>query len=180
LITPKSLHLLLSHTQHTQYFKTLQIISVDEWHELLSNKRGVQVELALSRLVALHKAQSKIKINKNICIWGISATIGNLEEAKNVLLLPLKKTGSIIQAQQSKKIHIHAIIPDEVERYPWAGHLGLKLVHIIIPIIEQSNSTLIFINTKRDDGNMVSNHFRNCPNICQELSPYIMAVLKKN
>ncbi|MCZ0211947.1 hypothetical protein OZK63_42055, partial [Streptomyces sp. UMAF16] len=76
------------HTQHTQYFKTLKIISVDEWHELLSNKRGVQVELALSRLVALHKAQSKIKINKNICIWGISATIGNLEEAKNVLLLP--------------------------------------------------------------------------------------------
>ncbi|WP_298412360.1 ligase-associated DNA damage response DEXH box helicase [Hydrotalea sp.] len=148
LITPESIHLLLSHAQHTQYFKSLQIITVDEWHELLGNKRGVQVELALSRLVALSYMQSNNHLTKNLSIWGISATIGNLEEAKNVLLQPLKQAGIIIQAQQTKKIHIHAIIPDEVERYPWAGHLGLKLVHKIIPIIEQSNSTLIFINTR--------------------------------
>ncbi|HZI54512.1 MAG TPA: helicase-related protein, partial [Chitinophagaceae bacterium] len=39
-------------------------------------------------------------------------------------------------------------IPDEIEKYPWAGHLGIKLVHKVIPIILQSKTTLIFINTR--------------------------------
>lgn len=147
LITPESLHLLFTHNHHADYFKTLKIIAVDEWHELLGSKRGVQVELALAHLVQLHHTQ-KITNKHKLCIWGISATIGNLEEAKNVLLFPLKTKNVIIQAPPTKKITIHTIIPDEIETYPWAGHLGLKLAHKIIPIIEQSNSTLIFINTR--------------------------------
>jgi ATP-dependent Lhr-like helicase len=148
LITPESLHLMLSHTQHKEYFNTLKIIAVDEWHELLGNKRGVQVELALSRLIHLQHLNTINTTKNQLIIWGISATIGNLEEAKNVLLHPLQQKGKIIQAALHKKIKIHPIIPDEVERYPWAGHLGLKLVHKIIPIIEENQSTLIFINTR--------------------------------
>jgi ATP-dependent Lhr-like helicase len=120
---------------------------VDEWHELLGSKRGVQVELAIAHLVQLHHTQ-KIKHKHKLCIWGISATIGILEAAKNVLLFPLKTKGVIIQAAPTKKLNVHTIIPDEIETYPWAGNLGLKLAHKIIPIIEQSNSTLIFINTR--------------------------------
>ena len=51
IITPESLHLLLAQKDYTEIFSSLKIIAVDEWHELLGSKRGVQVELAISRIV---------------------------------------------------------------------------------------------------------------------------------
>lgn len=141
IITPESLHLLLAQKDASQVFAHLQWITVDEWHELMGSKRGVQVELAITRLIGMQQKQK-------ISIWGISATIGNLEEAKQVLLAPLQTEGCIISADIDKKIEIHSIIPDEISEYPWAGHLGIKLAHKLIPIIDASNSTLIFINTR--------------------------------
>ncbi len=153
IITPESLHLLLAQKDYPKTFKDLKIIAVDEWHELLGSKRGVQVELAISRLVGLNKKTKEqntaIKTNnKPLCIWGISATIGNLEEAKDVLLSTLKKEGIIIRAPHKKKIEIESIIPDEIERFPWAGHLGIKLAERILPIIHNHKTTLVFINTR--------------------------------
>ncbi len=141
IITPESLHLLLAQKDHPAVFENLKIIAVDEWHELLGSKRGVQVELAISRIVHLPKK------NKSM-LWGISATIGNLEQAKEVLLSPLKEEGIIIKAKLDKKIAVHSIYPDEIEKYPWAGHLGLKLIDKVLPIIYNSRTTLIFINTR--------------------------------
>jgi ATP-dependent Lhr-like helicase len=83
-----------------------------------------------------------------LTIWGISATIGNLEEASEVLLSPLKKQGVMVKAEMKKQIEVESIFPDEIEKYPWAGHLGIKLVHKILPIIHESKTTLIFINTR--------------------------------
>ncbi len=160
IITPESLHLLLAQKNYAEIFRALKIIAVDEWHELLGSKRGVQVELAISRLVAIsHGSLALSKIsqlkahNSQLCIWGISATIGNLEQAKEVLLSPLhwwRGVGGeeIISADIKKKIEIESILPDEIEKYPWAGHLGIKLVDKVLPIIEQSTTTLIFINTR--------------------------------
>ncbi len=150
IITPESLHLLLAQKNYPQVFKDLKIIAVDEWHELLGTKRGVQVELAISRIVHLHVAADTFK---RISLWGISATIGNLSQAKEVLLSPLlayKKNyeGVTIVADIDKQISIESIFPDEIEKFPWAGHLGIKLVDKVIPIIEKSRTTLIFINTR--------------------------------
>lgn len=144
IITPESLHLLLAQKNYTDHFKTLQLIAIDEWHELMGSKRGVQVELALCHIVPIvEKAQQK-----QCGIWGISATIGNMEEAKEVLLSVLQKEGVIVKANMKKQIVVEAILPDEIENYPWAGHLGIKLAHKIVPIIEQSKTTLVFINTR--------------------------------
>lgn len=161
IITPESLHLLLTQKNYPETFKTLSIITVDEWHELLGSKRGVQVELAISRIVGLRrneeiKTRNETSNNNQqpstISIWGISATIGNLEQAKDVLLQSLHTLSSpkevIIRANLDKQIHIESILPDEIEKYPWAGHLGLKLADKVIPLIEQNNTTLIFINTR--------------------------------
>ncbi len=149
IITPESLHLLLAQKNYPEVFASLKILAVDEWHELLGSKRGVQVELAVSRIVGVKK---KLEGTNSVSIWGISATIGNLEQAKNVLLAPLQENnpgaGDIIKAILNKKIEIESIIPDEIEKYPWAGHLGLKLVDKVIPIINNSKTTLIFINTR--------------------------------
>ena len=161
IITPESLHLLLAQKHYPDVFKSLKIIAVDEWHELLGSKRGVQVELALSRLVAVSNNQWAVgsaqlpTAHCPLCIWGISATIGNLEQAKEVLLSPLSfgegpgvRSGETVTAQIDKPIQIESVFPDEIEKFPWAGHLGIKLVDKVIPIIMQSTTTLIFINTR--------------------------------
>ncbi|HMD00118.1 MAG TPA: ligase-associated DNA damage response DEXH box helicase, partial [Ferruginibacter sp.] len=142
ITTPESLHLLLAQKNYPLFFQSLQIIAVDEWHELMGSKRGVQVELAISRIVHLHKAE------RQISVWGISATIGNLNQSMEVLLSPVNEKGIIIKAEIDKRIKVHSIYPDEIEKYPWAGHLGLKLIDKVLPIIEQSRTTLIFINTR--------------------------------
>ncbi len=54
----------------------------------------------------------------------------------------------MVKAELQKQIEIESIIPDEIEKYPWAGHLGIKLAHKLIPIIRESKTTLIFINTR--------------------------------
>ena len=151
IITPESLHLLLAQKHYTEVFRSLKIIAVDEWHELLGSKRGVQVELAISRIVNCRPLSET-----SISLWGISATIGNLEEAKNVLLAPLSRLDEVgttrqhvtVTANIDKQIQIESVFPDEIEKFPWAGHLGIKLVHKVIPIIMSSKTTLIFINTR--------------------------------
>src|SRR6266487_1468327 len=162
IITPESLHLLLAQKHYPEFFKALKIIAVDEWHELLGSKRGVQVELAVSRIVNCHPDSYRESMaHRKPVLWGISTTIGNLEEAKEVLLAPLspdsyrdgeerekRKTGTIITAEMQKRIEIESVFPDEIEKFPWAGHLGIKLVDKVIPIINNSRTTLIFINTR--------------------------------
>jgi ATP-dependent Lhr-like helicase len=151
IITPESLHLLLAQKGGAAIFKTLRAAVADEWHELLGSKRGVQTELALARLRRLAPA--------GVRVWGISATIGNLGEALDVLSgseppADGPEDGSrrlIIRADDlDKKIEILSILPDEMERYPWAGHLGLKLAGKVADVIEANRSTLVFINTRRN------------------------------
>ncbi|MEO6905733.1 MAG: ligase-associated DNA damage response DEXH box helicase [Ginsengibacter sp.] len=153
IITPESWHLLLAQKNYPEIFKSLKIIAVDEWHELLGSKRGVQVELALSRLIGLSLQPLALSLPQP-SIWGISATIGNLQQAQDVLLSPLSQFGLkekdfvTVAAKIDKPIDIESIFPDEIEKYPWAGHLGIKLVDKVIPIIMKSKTTLIFINTR--------------------------------
>jgi ATP-dependent helicase Lhr and Lhr-like helicase len=140
ITTPESLHLLLSQKNSSQLFRHFRCLVVDEWHELLGSKRGTQTELAITRLR---------KINPHLPqVWAISATIGNLEQALEILVGAEIGKARIVRAQVDKKIEIQSILPDEVENFPWAGHLGVKLMHKILPIIEASTSTLLFTNTR--------------------------------
>lgn len=138
IVTPETLHLLMAMKNNTRFFKNLKCIAVDEWHELLGNKRGVLTELAISYLRTF---------NPELKIWGITATIGNLKEALEVLIpYPVKKTSVTTRLQ--KKTAIVTVYPDQVEILPWAGHLGSKMVDKIIPIILESTTTLVFTNTR--------------------------------
>jgi ATP-dependent Lhr-like helicase len=139
ITTPESVHVMLSQKGYANLFKNLKAVIVDEWHELLGSKRGVQTELALARLRG---------VKPELKVWGISATIGNLSEAMDVLLGENKGNVKIVRAEIEKKIEIRSILPDEVEKFPWAGHLGIRLIDKIIPILRASRSTLIFTNTR--------------------------------
>ncbi len=142
ITTPESLQLLLSSKGYEKTFKDCSAIVVDEWHELLGTKRGVQMELGLSRLKT---------VCKELRIWGISATIGNLEQAREVLLGPSSpelENSVLVKANLNKKITVKSIIPKEMETFPWRGHLGLHLLDQVVPIIKNSKTTLLFTNTR--------------------------------
>ncbi|MGD2004595.1 MAG: ligase-associated DNA damage response DEXH box helicase, partial [Flavobacteriaceae bacterium] len=136
--TPESLHVLLSTKDHQHFFKHLQVVVVDEWHELLGTKRGVQVELALAYL------RSFIP---HLRVWGISATIGN-EALARTILLGATQNYAVIKTKISKKIIVKSLLPKTMERFPWRGHLGLHLLPQVLALIEQYESTLVFTNTR--------------------------------
>jgi ATP-dependent Lhr-like helicase len=140
ITTPESIHVMMCTKGYSTFFSKLEAVVVDEWHELMGSKRGVQTELLLSRFRG---------INSNLRVWGISATIGNLQEAMDILLgvdKPLKH--KMVVADIEKEIEVLSVIPDEIEKYPWAGHLGIKMADQVLPIIRQSKTTLIFTNTR--------------------------------
>ncbi|WP_316929044.1 DEAD/DEAH box helicase [Nitritalea halalkaliphila] len=136
--TPETVHLLLSQANHQKFFANLEAVIVDEWHELMGNKRGVQIQLALAYLKAFCCPQLQT--------WGISATVGNLEEA--MWILNGSQSGTLVRAQINKQLDMHTIYPEELEKYPWAGHLGIKLIDRVIPLIERYRTVLLFTNTR--------------------------------
>lgn len=164
LTTPESLHLMLAQKEYFRIFQSLQVVVIDEWHELLGTKRGVQVELGLSRLRALASvgsSQFAVGSRKGkdcplptahckLKIWGISATIGNLEQAVDVLLGNdfAKESIKMIRAHVDKKLVIKSVIPENIESFSWSGHIGVKLLPQVMDIVAKSNTTLIFTNTR--------------------------------
>lgn len=138
--TPESLTLLISQKDSKKKFSDLRCIVIDEWHELLSSKRGVMTELALARLRTW---------NKKLKVWGVSATIGNLDEALKVLIGNKKNPkAKIVEGSQTKKMVIDSIIPETIERFPWAGHIGLKLLPQVVEEIDKWRSVIVFTNTR--------------------------------
>lgn len=140
ITTPESLTLLLSYADLQKQFQSLRCIVVDEWHELLGSKRGIQAELALGRLSVL--APDAVRC-------ALSATIGNLEEGLKVLVgNQASRPTRLIHGKSKKKISISSVLPENVERFPWAGHLGMTMAPRVVEAIEPANTTLVFTNTR--------------------------------
>jgi ATP-dependent helicase Lhr and Lhr-like helicase len=141
LTTPESLTILLSRPESLELMRDLRLIVVDEWHELMGTKRGVQTELALARLRAIRPA---------LRTWGLSATLGNLGEALDTLLGTGVTTRSrIVKGETPKQITVDALLPAVIERFPWAGHLGRGMVEPVAAALEQAESSIVFTNTRR-------------------------------
>ncbi|MET0987075.1 MAG: DEAD/DEAH box helicase, partial [Steroidobacteraceae bacterium] len=125
--TPESLSVWLSYADNHDALRFLRCVIVDEWHELMGTKRGVQLELCLARLRAL---------NPRLRVWGLSATLGNLDEALQTLMGPDHR-GRMIQGPSAAPVSVESILPDAIERFPWAGHLGVRLLAPLLDVIER-------------------------------------------
>ena len=136
--TPESLSLLLSYPDTRSAFSDLRAVIVDEWHELLSSKRGTQTELCLARLR---------RWNPRLKTWGLSATLGNLETALSALCGE-EGTGILINGDLKKKFVVQTVLPKDMEKFPWAGHLGGRLVEEVAERIERAGTTLVFTNVR--------------------------------
>ena len=135
--TPESLSLMLSQADAREKLSDLRLVVVDEWHELLGGKRGVMTELAMARLR---------KWNPGLRVWGLSATLGNIEEAAQ-RLAPGTPT-RVVKGVSDKKVVMDTLIPADVDKFPWAGHLGLAMLEPVIEAIDGARSTLVFTNVR--------------------------------
>src|SRR5690606_3314490 len=79
-------------------------------------------------------------------VWGLSATLGNLEHARDVLLYPAK--GRLVQGRIDKPLVVDSLLPPSIERFPWAGHLGLRMLPQVVEEIESAATSLVFTNTR--------------------------------
>ena len=148
--TPESLTLFLARADAHALLASVAFVIVDEWHELMGNKRGVQTQLALARLR---------RWNPALIVWGLSATLGNLEMARDALMsvndvLPRRareentSRAALVEGDTPKDIVIDTLIPDAIERFPWGGHLGIRLVDAVVAELEKSSTTLVFTNVR--------------------------------
>lgn len=126
---------MLTQANAREAFAGLRMLVVDEWHELLGNKRGVQLQLALARLRCWQPS---------LLVWALSATLGNLEHARQVLM----PAGRLVQGHDAKELRIDTLLPAAIERFPWAGHLGLRMLGQVVEQLEGSATTLVFTNTR--------------------------------
>lgn len=136
ITTPESLTLLLTRADARQALGSLRMVVVDEWHELLGNKRGVQLQLALARLRGWCP---------ELIVWGLSATLGNLEHARQVLV---GDDGITVQGKMIKDLQVDTLLPPSLERFPWAGHMGLRMLPQVLAEVDSSSTCLLFTNTR--------------------------------
>ncbi len=139
ITTPESLALLLSNKESNKIFRDLFSIIIDEWHELMGSKRGNQCELSLSWLRGN---------NKDLQIWAMSATIGNIEEAGRAIVGNNANFPKIITTNIKKEIQITSVLPEEETTFPWGGHLGIRNYPSLLKILDKNKSTLLFTNTR--------------------------------
>ncbi|PYC03991.1 ligase-associated DNA damage response DEXH box helicase [Pseudomonas koreensis] len=137
ITTPESLTLLLARADARTALSTLRMIVVDEWHELLGNKRGVQLQLALARLRHWQP---------ELIVWGVSATLGNQSHAEQVLIP--QGGGVSVQGKSEKTLQVDTLLPPAIERFPWAGHIGLKMLPQVVAELDACASSLVFTNTR--------------------------------
>ena len=138
ITTPESLSLLLANAKAAELFAQLQAVVLDEWHELMGSKRGVQAELCLSWLRHLRP---------QLRTWAISATIGNLDEAAQAAL-GVEVSPCIITAPIARKTLIRSLLPETIDGFPWGGHLGLRMYEDLVAGLDPAVSTLLFTNTR--------------------------------
>ena len=166
--TPESLSLLLTRADSPQLLSGVELVVVDEWHELMGSKRGVQVQLALARLrqFVRQRAVPRVEVSHlaagvgdggpgqrpapqpqaPLAVWGLSATLGNTEHAMEVLLAG--SPGTLVRGAVPKDITVDTLLPDEPGRFPWGGHLGIQMLDPVVREIENSSTTLVFTNTR--------------------------------
>ncbi len=136
ITTPESLTLLQTRADAQSTFSTLKMVVVDEWHELIGNKRGVQLQLAIARLR---------QWNPDLIVWGVSATLGNQQHAQEVLV---GEGGVSVQGKITKELRVDTLLPPSIERFPWAGHMGLRMLPQVLAEVDSSASCLVFTNTR--------------------------------
>ena len=104
----------------------------------MCSKRGNQCELALSWLRGN---------KKDLQIWGMSATIGNISEAARAIVGIKGELPTVISTSIQKEIEILSVLPEEETTFPWSGHLGIRSYSLLLKVLAVSYTHLTLPTT---------------------------------
>jgi len=97
ITTPETLVILLTQEKMLAALSELEWLVIDEIHELLANERGSQLSLSMERL--------QYNSNKRIIRIGLSATVGNIDDAAH-FLVGTAKPCKIIEDESIRKYDV--------------------------------------------------------------------------
>ena len=106
LTTPESLAVMISQPDAEDILKSIEVVILDEWHELMASKRGSLCELSLSYLRSL---------NPDLQVWALSASVGNLDEAARVAV-GRGVEPVIISGGSDRNLVLDCLLPQKIDR----------------------------------------------------------------
>ncbi len=139
--TPETLQAILPGSKMKEHLKNVKYVVIDEIHELVESKRGVQLSLGLERLRELCGDPQMI---------GLSATVGSPEEVASTL----SDDAEVISAVETKEFSIEVEMPkpgdkdEELGEKLFADKESTSRLRRIHDLIEESDSSLVFTNTR--------------------------------
>ncbi len=145
ITTPETIQNLLLSKALRKSLENLKAVIVDEVHELYYNKRGAQLSIALERLEEIAKGYQRI---------GISATIGDVDEASNFLFngKPHKNIASTIQKQVEITVEMPQIPKHDDKEFRLSFGLDLQAyarITRVTELIAGAKAAIIFANTRQ-------------------------------
>ena len=149
IVTPETLQAILTAKKMRSHLANVKCIVVDEVHELVSNKRGVQLSVALERLKELISSERK-SIPQVI---GLSATVGSPEEVLNYIS-PNSENKAIVNIGKVKELLVKVEFPVtrrkdiQIGSNLYVGPQVAARLRRISEIIKQKKSVLTFTNTR--------------------------------
>jgi len=145
ITTPETLQAILIGRRMREHLRSVRWVVVDEVHELATDERGVQLSVALERLLEL----TGIEFQR----IGLSATIGEPERIGQFLVGRDRKV-SILRSDEVRglQVRVSSAQPGDVD-HKEGDRLGLPASTIararrILTLIESHESTLVFTNTR--------------------------------
>src|SRR5712692_3277031 len=145
ITTPETLQSILVGKRMREHLRSVRWVVVDEVHELATDERGVQLSIALERLLDLTGVDFQ-RI-------GLSATIGEPERIGQFLVGTGRKD-NILRSDDERglQIDVGSVTPTKSD-HDEASRLGLPVSTVararkILGLIESHRSTLVFTNTR--------------------------------
>src|SRR6059036_318597 len=145
ITTPETLQAILIGKRMSEHLKSVRWVIVDEVHELATDERGVQLAVALERLLDLTGVEFQ-RI-------GLSATIGEPDRIGQFLVGATRKV-SVLRSDEVRglQIKVSSVQPSQEDQKE-AEQLGLPTSTVararrILNLIETHKSTLVFTNTR--------------------------------
>jgi len=142
--TPESLYLILTSRNGRVMLSEVNTLIVDEIHALVDSKRGSHMSLSAERLEAL--------TNKPLMRIGLSATQKPIELIAKFLTGVLKKGASpckIINAGHKRKLDLSIEVPKSPLTAIMSNEVWGEVYERLENLINQHQTTLIFVNTRR-------------------------------
>jgi len=143
--TPETLQAILPGERMQEHLSYVRYVVVDEVHELAEDKRGVQLTVALERLLELTKQEYQRV--------GLSATVGNPQKVAQFIAGAERKIEIIeVPLPKGYRYSVEHPIPNDAD-YDLAAKLftapeAAARIRRILDLVEEHNSTLIFVNSR--------------------------------